>query len=267
MSTTQQAYPLAAVGGLIFAPDGTFLLVRSHKWSNLYTLAGGKVDCGESCEQAFKREILEETGLRLDNVRFAIVQDSIYNPQFVRHSHFIMIDYIADLHPSCNKEDVKLNEEAQEYLWVTPEEALKLPLSDELRPLLEWYLSSQPHRYGRLGVKDLHIDCIVGVYDKERTHPQPLLVDIEVEVDWSHAAATDSVDHTVNYSTVASLVKETAQVGKYQLLETLCHEVLRILHQQFPITWSQIDVRKPNALEGSATAWARMTRGIRKGSS
>lgn len=265
MSTLQQAYPFVAVGGLIFAPDGTFLLVRSHKWNNLYTLAGGKVDCGEGCEKAFVREILEETGLHITNIRFAMVQDSIYNPQFIGNSHFIMIDYVADLDSSCRKEDVTLNEEAQEYLWVTPNQALTLPLSDEVRHLLHWYLSSQNNCYGLLGVKDLVIDCIVGVYEEERMRPQPLVVDIECEVDWSLATNSDSLGETTNYAEVAKAVKKKVQTGRYQLLETLCLDVLKDLHERFAVTWTQIYVRKPHALDGPAVAWASLTRGKRRG--
>lgn len=40
-------YPIVTVGGLIFAPDGEILLVRSHKWNAMYTLPGGKVELGK----------------------------------------------------------------------------------------------------------------------------------------------------------------------------------------------------------------------------
>lgn len=132
-------YPLTTVGGLVVADDGTILIVRSKKWSNLYTLPGGKVEIGESREQAFEREIFEETALRIKNIRFAMCQDSIFNNEFHTPNHFVMHDYIADLADGMSKSDVILNDEAQEFLWLTPQEARLKPLNKELYRLLDWY--------------------------------------------------------------------------------------------------------------------------------
>ena len=133
--------PLATVGGLIVAADGKILLVRSKKWSNLYSVPGGKVEGGETLEAAFRREILEETGLKLGQVTFAIVQDCIYSPEFWQKRHFIMHDFIAELHPSTSKDSITLNDEAYESLWIDPIEAKKqLPLHRECGILIDWYL-------------------------------------------------------------------------------------------------------------------------------
>jgi ADP-ribose pyrophosphatase YjhB (NUDIX family) len=136
-------YPLVTVGGLIVAKDGDILLVRSKKWSNLYTVPGGKVELGETLQEAFIREVHEETGLGIVNIRFAMAQDSIFSPEFFHKSHFVMNDFIADLAPDCTKEDVVLNAEAQEYRWVSPEEAMKMTLNRELYVLIGWYLSQK----------------------------------------------------------------------------------------------------------------------------
>src|SRR5208283_5235208 len=40
--------PLATVGGLIFNEAGEVLMIRTHKWSNLWGIPGGKIKWGES---------------------------------------------------------------------------------------------------------------------------------------------------------------------------------------------------------------------------
>ncbi len=139
---TDYPYPLVTVGGLIFASDRELLLVRSKKWSDLYSLPGGKVELGETREDAFRREVFEETGLKLTNIQFAIVQDCIYSPEFWDKKHFVMNDYVAHLDPAYTKDDVVLNEEAYEYLWVAPKKALLYPLHRECRILIEWFLNN-----------------------------------------------------------------------------------------------------------------------------
>lgn len=132
-------YPFVTVGGFVVASDGTILFVRSSKWNNLFTVPGGKVELGELREDAFRREFLEETALPVVNIRYATCCESIFSDEFHKKSHFVMHDYICDLAPGASKDDVVLNEEAQEYRWMTIEEALKEELTRETHVLLNWY--------------------------------------------------------------------------------------------------------------------------------
>lgn len=142
MFTPSFPYPLVTVGALIIAPDGDTFWVRSHKWKNKYSLPGGKVDLGETLEQAILREIKEETGLTGINPRYALMMECVYSPEFWRRNHFVMHDFIVDLSHQSSKEDVVLNDEAQEYLWLSPEKALELPLVEPGRNLLTWYMKN-----------------------------------------------------------------------------------------------------------------------------
>lgn len=135
--------PLVTVGGLIVASDGEIFLVRSKKWKDLYSIPGGKVEWGETREEALRREVWEETGLKLGQVRFAIVQDCVFSTEFWDKRHFVMNDFVADLHLDYSKESVVLNDEAYDYCWILPADALKLPLHHECRLFIEWYLKHQ----------------------------------------------------------------------------------------------------------------------------
>lgn len=133
-------YPIATVGALIVAEDGDILLIHSPKWRVEYTIPGGKVERGETREEALVREVFEETGLHIQDIRFAIVQDSIFSPEFLNSNHFIMNDYVANLAPQSSKDSVILNEEGERYLWIQPQKALNLKLNKELYILIDWYL-------------------------------------------------------------------------------------------------------------------------------
>lgn len=130
-------FPLTTVGGLLRDAEGRVLLVRTRKWSNLWGIPGGKVEYGESLEDGFRRETREETGLELEEPRMVMVQEAIEHPEFHEKKHFILFNYVADVAGGRVRPPVTLNDEAQEWRWVTFEEAFALPLNGPTRALLE----------------------------------------------------------------------------------------------------------------------------------
>jgi phosphoglycolate phosphatase len=125
--------PLSTVGGLIYNAKGEVLMLRTHKWSNKWGIPGGKIKWGETSEAALKREIKEETNLKVMDIRFVLVQDCIHSREFYRDAHFVLLNYTCRV---TGKEDVKLNHEAQEFQWLTPVAAMKLKLNKPTKILL-----------------------------------------------------------------------------------------------------------------------------------
>ena len=133
---SEQQFPEPTVGVFIFNQRGELLLLQSHKWPGTYVVPGGHVELGERLEEAAIREAKEETGLDIYNLEFINFQQFIYDPAFWKHRHFIFFDFAA----KTNNTDVVLNDEAQEYIWVEPEEALDLKLDSYTRTSVEMYL-------------------------------------------------------------------------------------------------------------------------------
>jgi phosphoglycolate phosphatase len=125
--------PIATVGALIHDGAGKVLMIRTHKWSDLWGIPGGKIERGESSEDALKREILEETQLTISDIRFVMNQDCIDSPEFIRPEHFILLNYLA----KASSHEVILNEEAEEFSWLNVDEALKLNLNHATKILLQ----------------------------------------------------------------------------------------------------------------------------------
>ena len=128
------ARPVVTVGALIFDERDQVLMVRTHKWSNLWGIPGGKTRLGESSEAALRREIKEETDLEIEDIRFVLVQDCIGSREFYRDAHFVLLNYTCRC---AGPTAVRLNEEALEFRWVTSEAALKMRLNEPTRILLE----------------------------------------------------------------------------------------------------------------------------------
>ena len=131
--------PIATVGALIFHPSSDdVLMVRTHKWSNMWGIPGGKIKSGESSVEALRREIKEETNLDVTDIRFVLVQDCIHSKEFYRDAHFVLLNYTCR---ATGSPDVRLNEEAQAFQWLPPRQALALPLNQPTRKLIEAVLS------------------------------------------------------------------------------------------------------------------------------
>lgn len=249
--------PLVTVGGLIIAGDGDLFLVRSKKWKDLYSLPGGKVEWGERREEAFQREVWEETGLKITDIRFALVQDCIDSSEFWQSRHFVMNDFVARLDPSCAKASVALNDEAYEFIWIPPKEALHLPLHHECRVLIEWYLSHLPFtkpRWGLIGFENHHVHCKIGVYPHERLQEQDLYFDVQAEIDFAKPAASDSVQDTLDYTQLTSLCTQIAEEGGYQLLETLACTIIERIFLLFNVQWVKLRIKKPAAIPSAEYA-------------
>jgi ADP-ribose pyrophosphatase YjhB (NUDIX family) len=98
------------------------LLVKTHKWGGRYSIVGGQVKRNERLDQALLREIKEETGLRGEIGKhiatFDEIKDSGYYKDWVQH---IFVDNVVRVKSKV----VRLNYEAQDYIWVRPQDALK----------------------------------------------------------------------------------------------------------------------------------------------
>jgi phosphoglycolate phosphatase-like HAD superfamily hydrolase/ADP-ribose pyrophosphatase YjhB (NUDIX family) len=127
--------PLATVGALIFNRGGEVLMIRTQKWSDLWGIPGGKIKWGEPSETALRREIKEETDLEVTDIQFVLVQDCIHSKEFYREAHFVLLNYTC--RAVASRPAVVLNDEGREFRWLSPVEALKLPLNSPTKILLE----------------------------------------------------------------------------------------------------------------------------------
>jgi phosphoglycolate phosphatase len=141
--TGEPPMPVATVGGLIFDDAGQVLMVRTRKWSNRWGIPGGKIKCRETAVDALRRELKEETNLEVSDVRFVLVQDCIGSTEFYRDAHFILLNYTA---VRTGAAAVCLNDEAEEFQWVTLDEALRLPLNRPTRILIEAVMEASAGR-------------------------------------------------------------------------------------------------------------------------
>jgi len=148
--------PIVAVGGIIEYAKPTrtgereILLVKTHKWGGKFSVVGGKVKRNERLENAWKREIKEETGLEATIGQDICAFDQIKNSGYYDFAvNYIFIDKIARV----ESQKIRLNEEAEDYIWILPGKALtELDIEPNARHTLELYakMSSVKSRDSKL---------------------------------------------------------------------------------------------------------------------
>ncbi|MGI4942951.1 MAG: NUDIX hydrolase [Janthinobacterium lividum] len=91
------ARPLVGIGVVVLRP-GAVLLVRRGKQpaEGSWSLPGGAQELGETAEAAARRELAEETGLRVGPLRLVANVDSIHHDPAGRiRFHYTILDFAA----------------------------------------------------------------------------------------------------------------------------------------------------------------------------
>ncbi len=110
-------------------------------------------------------------------------------------------------------------------------------------------------------------DAIVGVYPSEKHTPQPVKVDIAMELDAREAASSERLKHTVDYACLYGEIRFLLEACRFTLLETAAEAVARwALAPTTPgldrgqVGSVSVEISKTQALGGSATPTIRIAR-------
>lgn len=93
-------------------------------------------------------------------------------------------------------------------------------------------------------ISDLEVFYRVGVPDAERTQPQRLLLTLEMEHDFTAAAATDDLTRTIDYYAVAQRLLHWGEGRSWKLIETLALEIVKLALEEFQATRVRVEVKK-----------------------
>lgn len=113
-----------AVGTIFENSKGEILVLRRHKndpEGNTWGLAGGKIDPGESKEEAAVREIKEETGLDVDPSELKFVRSYHWDRDDLDISFGVFRLLVGELN---HQFDLPENE-ITDFMWDTPSNLLR----------------------------------------------------------------------------------------------------------------------------------------------
>jgi FolB domain-containing protein len=97
-------------------------------------------------------------------------------------------------------------------------------------------------------IKDLLVRGIIGVNDWERDNPQDILINVEITADLKKAGASDGIEHSVNYRTVAKKIIAHAESANRLTVEALAEDIAEICLGERGALSVRVRVEKPGAL-------------------
>ena len=102
---------------IVIQREGKVLVVSSRKWGG-FSLPGGKVDPGETFEQAARRELLEETGVEALELTSLWAREHPPVATDPNRNHWLCMCYVAEI----GDQEPKQCEEGTIPRWVDPRE-------------------------------------------------------------------------------------------------------------------------------------------------
>ena len=100
-------------------------------------------------------------------------------------------------------------------------------------------------------IEGLEIDALIGIYDWERRIRQTLVFDLEMGFDNRRPAASDNIEHTLNYKAVSKRLIEFVDKSDFGLVETLAERCANIVLEEFAVSWLRLKLSKPGAVRGA----------------
>ena len=93
------------------------------------------------------------------------------------------------------------------------------------------------------------IECFAhhGVFDFEKREGQTFVVDLVLGLDTRAAAASDHLDDTVNYGTLALDVKAAVERDPVDLIETVVQRIADVCLKDGRVQWTRVTLHKPDA--------------------
>jgi dihydroneopterin aldolase len=112
-------------------------------------------------------------------------------------------------------------------------------------------------------LRDLRIDTVIGIYDWERRTRQTLVFDLEMSADIARAAASDDIDDTLNYKSVAKRLAQFVSESDFRLVETLAERCAQIIREEYGVRWVRLTLNKKGAVRGASDVGVVIERGER----
>jgi nucleoside triphosphatase len=123
------------VVGLVWNEAGELLFCRMAPdrgvFPDQWGFPGGGIEKGEKMEDALRREIREELGIEIEEIKPTFFKDATYNKLLADGTTQLNYMVFLIFHCKASSMDIHLNDEFSEYRWLNQGEEAALELNKE----------------------------------------------------------------------------------------------------------------------------------------
>ncbi|MES9873934.1 MAG: dihydroneopterin aldolase [Candidatus Sedimenticola sp. PURPLELP] len=112
-------------------------------------------------------------------------------------------------------------------------------------------------------LRDLRVETVIGIYDWEREIKQTVVLDLDMGTDIRKAAASDSIEDTLDYKAVSKRLIAFVEESSFQLVETLAERCAEIVLDEFNVPWVKLTLNKIGAVSSARDVGVIIERGQR----
>jgi ADP-ribose pyrophosphatase YjhB (NUDIX family) len=128
----QPSHPQLAVSAAIFRDDRILLVRRARSPAKgFYSLPGGRVEFGETLHAALRREVDEETALKIEIIGLAGWREVV--PGAAGGGHYLIMSFAARWRAG----EPVLNDELDDFKWLAPDALGDLKVTGGLREVIQ----------------------------------------------------------------------------------------------------------------------------------
>ena len=98
----------------------------------------------------------------------------------------------------------------------------------------------------KIFIKNLELNCSIGVHDFEHDKPQRIIVNVEAVLKNHLIPKNDRIDETLNYDLIYSEIKKIVKSRHFNLIETLTHCIFDFLLDFKEIKRLEVFISKPD---------------------
>lgn len=109
-------------------------------------------------------------------------------------------------------------------------------------------------------VRDLMVDCFIGIYDNEKSAPQKVRINIDLAVQEDTGPHQDKISNVVCYEKVVNDVKTIINNGHVQLVETLSEQIADMCLIDARVKSCRVRVEKLDAIPDTTSVGIEIER-------
>ena len=109
-------------------------------------------------------------------------------------------------------------------------------------------------------IRDLAVNCIIGINEEERTVKQDVMINIVMCLDFSIPGRSDTFADTLDYRALKKRIHKMARGSSYNLIEALAEKTAELCLDDERVHSATVTVDKPGALSKARSVAVEITR-------